>query len=379
LYVDIIRMKQIGARRAKSRSELSNEMTFDMFKSLPLIMLWLDRGGRVMLANKMAMGIFDHANNGLYGRHINQILPSHINADIDILSSQIDKACGQNMGQMIAETPGGTSIYDLTIYAAADQFSKKFGDQIFLLLGKKTGSGNPVNKKVFHDQRLLLRGELIAEVAHELNNYLSIVLGNLELIEMLQSTNDFEQIGKRLNSFKIGLNRITDFASGLTSIRRMPLTFETIEVNSLLSEEIEQFQVFPRFSDLSVIRHLEDNLPLAAANSCLLRQAIFNILHNAGDATESLPKDDRKVIIETKHLPEKFSITIKISDSGPGMTTENYERAGRQHFTTKPDGSGIGLLEVKHAVKAHQGKMRIYKGELGGACFEIELPIRKKK
>ena len=349
------------------------------YNSLPFIVLGVTAEGVITFANSEALRTLGVESGLGYGRPIMDLLGCRAGADFKDLMKKIADGNSFDVAVVGENSKPAKANFNFQVIHPEESDFKGSQNTAYIIFGFK----NKITEEKTYDlaryERNLARGEIIAEIAHELNNYLSIVLGNLELIEMLHANKEHRQVEKRVNSLKDGLKRIMDFSSGMTSIKREPLKFELADINKLISDELRYFEDLGRLEHVELIKNFNRELRPTLVSQSLLRQAIGNMIDNACDALKEVPAGAARMRIETDFLPGENIILIKISDSGPGMSAENYGRAGRQHFTTKQDGSGIGLLEVKHAVKIHGGRLKVYQCELGGACFDIELPQNRTK
>ena len=104
-------------------------------------------------------------------------------------------------------------------------------------------------------------------------------------------------------------------------------------------------------------------------NPNIIHQMLVNLILNAADAVQH--KGTIKVIIQKMNREVQFSI----HDNGPGIPIDQRKSIFRAFYTTKEEGSGLGLLSVKACVKLHKGSVRIEDSELGGACFVVTLPL----
>lgn len=96
----------------------------------------------------------------------------------------------------------------------------------------------------------------------------------------------------------------------------------------------------------------------------------MNLLHNAVDAMENLPK--RELTVTTK--PSGTGVEIAVADTGPGIPKELMGRLFMPFFTTKPGGMGIGLVISQSIVQAHGGKLGVEPNRGGGTVFRFTLP-----
>jgi nitrogen fixation/metabolism regulation signal transduction histidine kinase len=98
-------------------------------------------------------------------------------------------------------------------------------------------------------------------------------------------------------------------------------------------------------------------------------------MNNAADATAN-NEGERRITIKTAFIKDDQSVSISVIDNGHGLDQDSSERVFKQHFTTKQQGHGFGLLAVKRVIKCHSGKVHAENNPDGGAIFNITFPIK---
>lgn len=226
-------------------------------------------------------------------------------------------------------------------------------------------------------------GELVAGIAHEINNPLAFVQAHQGTVERLLSEISAKlppessldrQVSKsqaRVGAMKLGLGRIQELVLNLRRFSRLDEgDFQTINV----PESIETVLALlgHKLGARINIRRRYEAAPDLYCSPALLNQVVMNIIGNAADAIKSTGAID----IETKSTETTY--TIRISDTGPGIPAELRERIFEPFFTTKSVGSGTGLgLAIAYGVvQAHKGSITVDEGPLGGASFTITIPRR---
>ncbi len=102
----------------------------------------------------------------------------------------------------------------------------------------------------------------------------------------------------------------------------------------------------------------------------LIDQMLINLLINAADATE------RRGQLEVRLHVEGENVQLEVHDDGPGVAAEQEALLFKAFNTTKPHGTGLGLLSVKECAGAHGGRVSYARSPLGGACFKVTLPLK---
>jgi signal transduction histidine kinase len=128
---------------------------------------------------------------------------------------------------------------------------------------------------------------------------------------------------------------------------------------------------------ISLTTQLVHNLPQVQAEPMQLQQVILNLIKNAIDAMEGVPRSERRLRLVTG-FDHKSVVSLYIQDSGPGITAEDQDRIFDPFFTTKPIGMGMGLSICRTIIENHGGSLRLAKTNHHGSSFEITLPIAQQ-
>jgi PAS domain S-box-containing protein len=216
-------------------------------------------------------------------------------------------------------------------------------------------------------------GRVAAGIAHEIRNPLSGINSYLyslkNLADEYQSKKIFkgiiQEIQSASNKIESVIKRVMDFSKpGHPKLTR-------ININDPVLEAINLSMTTLRKSDVTVDIRLASELIQCTADAHMIEQVILNLINNSVQAMSSSGKNKELKISSSAN--EK-SIIIRLSDSGPGIAEEIRDLIFDPFYTTKTDGSGIGLSLCRRIITDHSGSIRIEKSSWGGASFVIELP-----
>lgn len=226
--------------------------------------------------------------------------------------------------------------------------------------------------RVQETARLASVGELAAGVAHEINNPLTTVLGYAELMLGAEPTGEYQR----------NLQVIYDEALRASKIVRNLLFFarrsgpekQYLDLNSVITRAIELKSSDFRNHSIAVDVLSEPDIPKTMADGHQLTQVFLNILTNAEQAVFKA-KECGEITIRTASTVS--TISISISDDGPGIPPANMKRLFEPFFTTKDVGQGTGLgLSICHGIiKQHEGELWAESHDGEGTTFHIELPV----
>ncbi|WP_018262905.1 response regulator [Methylobacterium sp. WSM2598] len=238
--------------------------------------------------------------------------------------------------------------------------------------------------KLVQAAKMASLGELVAGIAHEINNPLAFILAHQGTVERLVGEVAEQAEGlpeperralakarDRIGAMRLGLGRIQDLVVNLRKFSRLDEgEMRSVNVPDAIETVLALLQ--HKLGTRIAVERLFAGEPEIRCTPALLNQVVMNIIGNAADA---IPGEGR-ITVET--LSEAENDVIRISDTGPGVPEALRERIFEPFFTTKPVGSGTGLgLAIAYSVvQAHSGTISVETAPGGGACFVISIPRR---
>ena len=227
-------------------------------------------------------------------------------------------------------------------------------------------------RQILHqNEKMSALGSLLAGVAHELNNPLSVVVGHAGLLEELAPD---EKTRERAVKIRTSADRCARIVrTFLAMARSKPKQRGPVQVNATIEAAIEIVAYGLRTADIEVVRELAPDLPPVWADGDQLHQVFANLFVNAQQALQNAP-GRRRLRITTGY--DAVSIWVEVADNGPGIPPEIAKRIFDPFFTTKPQGVGTGVgLSVCHGIlAAHDGEISLKSSRGGGAVFLVRLP-----
>jgi len=218
-------------------------------------------------------------------------------------------------------------------------------------------------------EKLAALGQLVAGVAHELNNPLTGIIGYSELLaEEIQG----EKVVKRLQKLGHEAHRMKRIVDGLLRFARQnnPAA-RAADFDAALRDVIQLREYHLRKLGIAVESHVDPQLPPIAIGEDELKQVLLNLLNNSMDAVE----DSAQRSIQIRASRHQNTVVIQFEDSGPGFADLN--RAFDPFFTTKPVGKGTGLgLSICYGIAQEcGGEIVLSNKQPYGACVVLELPV----
>ncbi|MDF2692871.1 MAG: Sensor protein [Labilithrix sp.] len=228
-------------------------------------------------------------------------------------------------------------------------------------------------------ERLATIGELAATVAHEVRNPLGVLFNSVASLRRLLP--DHVDDSKRPDAEVLlaivseETERLNEIVTDLLELAR-PWAMRTKEtaLDTIVRTVVSDVPRLPDGSSVDVRLELSTDLPPVDADPRMLRQALLNLVINA---IQAMPKGGTlRVETRMEHRDDVSLACIDVSDTGTGIPLDDQERVLEPFYTTKPNGTGLGLALVKRVVEAHQGELEIV-SDSGGTTFTMRLPLPK--
>lgn len=242
-----------------------------------------------------------------------------------------------------------------------------------------------VQAQVVQGAKMAAVGQLAGGVAHEINNPLSGVLNNVQLIKMLaEEKKDFniEEFRELLSVIEGSALRCKNITQALLDFSHVSSgAYQPVSLNTLTEQVLILVEHELKLQNLPIKKELAPDLPLISGDAQLLQQVIFNFISNASWAVEKrFHKEEGGVIsIKTYSEKDKGLACISVSDNGIGIAKENIERMFEPFFTTKAvgEGTGLGLSVVYNIIKIHKGTISIESEVNKGTTFRVAFSVKQ--
>ncbi len=222
-----------------------------------------------------------------------------------------------------------------------------------------------LRERVIHSERMAALGELAARVAHEIRNPLISIGGFARRLEKKLS-GDIQDYAKIIVNEVNRLENILKEILGFVKTARINKC--RVDINELMNE-IADF-IVPTMDEKNniILRELCDDTLTAVIDPDKIKEAIINIFTNAAQATEH-------GTLTVKTWQENEEVVIELVDTGYGIQEEDLKNIFNPFFTTKPQGTGLGLAVTHKIIQEHNGKIKVESQWGGGTAFRIYLPL----
>ena len=232
-------------------------------------------------------------------------------------------------------------------------------------------------QQAIESERLNALTLLAAGVAHEIGNPLNSLHIHLQLMERsVQNLGDGAkaELQQSIDVARSEVNRLDSIVTQfLRAIRPSRPQLRPENINAIVEEAVRFFMPEIQDRDIVVEQELRSDLPLLQLDRDQMKQAFYNVIKNSLEAMK------RRGTLRIRTDRDDTHVLITFVDSGGGMSAENLSRVFEPYFTTKPSGTGLGLLIVRRIVREHGGELSIESGQDKGLTLMIRLPYIDKR
>src|SRR5881409_3224033 len=232
-------------------------------------------------------------------------------------------------------------------------------------------------QQTIESERLNALTLLAAGVAHEIGNPLNSLHIHLQLMERsVQKLDDGAkaELQHSIDVARSEVNRLDSIVTQfLRAIRPSRPQLRPENINAIVEEAVRFFTPEIQDRDIVVEQELRSDLPLLQLDRDQMKQAFYNVIKNSVEAMQ------RHGILRIRTDLDDTHVVIRLADTGGGMSAENLSRVFEPYFTTKPSGTGLGLLIVRRIVREHGGELSIESSQGEGLTLTIRLPYVEKR
>jgi len=211
---------------------------------------------------------------------------------------------------------------------------------------------------------------LAAGVAHEIKNPLGAISIHVQLLKKSLIKNKTPGISRYLNVVEEEIDRlnriVVDF---LFAVRPMDISTINDDINALIVELVNFIKPETDSMDIQLQIKLDTSMPLLPFDKRYIKQALLNLVKNASAAME------HGGILQLQTWQENNELRILVKDNGSGISEDNLGKIFEPYFTTKANGTGLGLTLTYKIIKEHGGDINVTSKENSGTEFIISLPI----
>lgn len=253
----------------------------------------------------------------------------------------------------------------------ANEALARHGAELERRIAERTAALRASQARVIHQEKMAAFGLLSAGIAHEVGNPLAALSS---LIQMVRRRNPEPFIDAKLELAERQLSRISRTIRELVDFSRPTSRERTrFPVQAVVEEALGIVKYYQRTKDRRIRSQIGEEIPPLWAIRDHLVQVLLNLIFNAIDATAR----DGEILIQAR--TDDMNLEITVSDDGRGIAYNNRDLLFQPHFTTKPQGTGLGLFVSRQMIQEMGGSLE-FDSELGqGTTFRIRLPLARSE
>ncbi|MBN2226347.1 MAG: GAF domain-containing protein [candidate division Zixibacteria bacterium] len=241
-----------------------------------------------------------------------------------------------------------------------------------------------MEKYVILSEKLVARGEMAASIGHELNNYLTIIANNAELLALNIEKTQIDKAKFNCGQIVESIQKMKRFTDGLMDFSKLETEVVTYDIKLLIEDLLFSIKAQSRFKNMLFTVDLAADIPSVKIDVGQIQQILVNLFNNAADATEERARKEqesgndafkRSIAIAAYHQPKTNRVLVTVTDNGVGITPEGMEKLFLPYYTTKESGHGLGLVNCKKIAKNHKGDLTVTSQPNEGTTFTLTIPV----
>lgn len=234
-----------------------------------------------------------------------------------------------------------------------------------------------IQAEITHLSRVAAMGELVASLAHELNQPLTAIQSNAQAGQRLAASGqpDMQEVKDIFADIVADDRRAAEVIRRVRALlKKGAIDRKPLDLNAVIHEVVSLLRTDAIVKGVSVVLRLApDRLPVLG-DRIQLQQVLLNLIGNAFDAMRTLPPGERELTIRSSRS-ETDGAVVAVEDSGAGIPAAKIARLFEPFFTTKPEGLGMGLVICRSIVESHGGRIWAENAPGRGAVFQVAIPI----
>ncbi len=345
--------------RQESAHEEARRAWERMVDAVPFALCLVDANGRARRANRAFADLVHAPTTAIAGRPWLALVPP---------------AWGEGLAEALASPGSGLEVQlragSRTFAASAYPIGPVPGDAV--LVFEDQTDRRRLQDQLIQSEKMSAIGQLIAGIAHDLNNPLASVIGFADFL--LEGRDVPPPLVEPIRVIQQEAERAANIVRNLLSFaRKQDHQRRPTELAPLLSATLVLLRTQLVSRRVEVLLDMEADLPPIDADAGQIQQVFVNLINTAAHAIESAGRAGRVVV---RGRPWRDGVAVEVTDDGPGIPSAVAAQVFEPFFTTKPEGqgTGLGLSICQGIVKEHGGRIVLSTAPGQGATFTVELP-----
>ena len=390
MSLDLTELKRRDAELSAKVAELeaSEALKSSIFDNAMAALVSTDEVGRIVEFNPAAATMFGLPREAALGRGVAEVMiPPRLRAAHDAGMARVTaggerRVIGRRVEMPALRSDGSEFPVEMVLWRTDVAGQAYYTASLFDLSERHQAQGEIERQReaLRQSEKLTAMGSLLAGVAHELNNPLSIVMGRASLLAEKMADDPRAADAQRIHEAAQRCGRIV--RTFLNMARSRPANRSEVALNDLATAAVDMLAYVLRSHGIHVELDLLPGLPPVKADADQVGQVVLNLLVNAQQALGARDLG-RRLTVSTGVAPMTQGdrrraprVWLRVRDNGPGIAPELRERVFEPFFTTKSEGVGTGLgLAVSRSIAREHGGELTLQDDGDGACFCLQLPV----
>lgn len=366
------RMTETLKQLAEANDSLAQSESFlaKLISNAPFPVIVTNDRKQIITFSDAALRTFETTEPEVLGKNLEEFFPF---APGNVFPKP-DERCRVTDAEMICSKTTGEHFPVLVSRVAIRDFDGSLSAYLFIL--KDITESRSFQEMIISIDRMATRGVMAGEIAHEINNYLAIILGNVELLPLLLSKGKMDKVDHKLTVLRQTVTKIQRFSEGLMGYGDDDAVFVAGDLNQVIENMIVFLRPQNRYDDIKWTTRFSSRLPLVEFDSSQLQQLLVNLFNNAADALHEIDDRPREISVSTDMADDSHALIV-IADNGTGLPDDIHDVIFKQRYTGMRRGRGFGLFIVNQIINKHAGSITYSSEEGKGCSFTITLPVKK--
>ncbi|MGM9483372.1 hybrid sensor histidine kinase/response regulator [Roseateles sp. NT4] len=390
ISLDLTELKQRDAELSAKVAQLeaTEALKSSIFDNAMAALVSTDETGHVVEFNPAAAAMFGIAREQAIGRSVADVMiPPRLRAAHGAGMARVtaggeQRVMGRRVEMPALRADGSEFPVEMLLWRTDVAGQAFYTASFFDLSERQTAQGEIERQReaLRQSEKLTAMGSLLAGVAHELNNPLSIVMGRAALLAEKMAGDPRAADAQRIHEAAERCGRIV--RTFLNMARSRPANRSEVALNDLATAAVDMLGYVLRSHGIAVTLDLLPGLPPVKADADQIGQIVLNLIVNAQQALGARD-NGRRLTVSTGLAPMTDGdrrrvprVWLRVRDNGPGIEPELHERIFEPFFTTKVEGVGTGLgLAVSRSIARDHGGELTLQDDGSGACFCLQMPV----
>ena len=376
-----------GVSRDITGRKLAEEKFQLVLDAAPNAMIMVDSAGVITFANASATTVFGYSLSELIGRHIETLIPErfrdrHVGDRKGFLSEPSSRAMGAGRDLFGCRKDGSEFPVEVGLNPIHTTEGLFVLASVIDITARKQAEleHERQNIELVRVGRVAVMGELAASLAHEVNNPIGAIVANASAGERLLAAGKIgtEEMAELLADIVADGRRAGEIVQGIrTMVRKGKARRSLVQINDTIDSLLRIVRAEALARNVTVTTEVDSDAGQVWGDPVQLLQVFLNLAMNAFEAMTALPSNALCLVIRADRN-ENGDVLVSVRDSGPGFPSGLAEQLFEPFFSTKAEGTGMGLAIARGIIEAHGGTISAENFDGGGACFTVRLPQAKE-